>query len=208
MMLLTGANNATYRKLMREQPNSYGWFVQPRAYYRNKLSTDERIRWGMDNDAFKDFHAQRFFNALEYFQPYKDRCLFVVCPDSLSDHKQTLVRWWEWQGLIKYFGFPVAFVAQDGLCLDEVPWAQMDALFVGGSDQFKDRESHTVIQEAQKRGLWVHVGRVNDSESRLRYCLSMGVDSIDGTAFAYKPSKMLKWYIGQLDRWARQGKLL
>jgi len=208
MMLLTGANNGTYRKLMRERPNEFGWLTQPRAYYRNKLSKDNRIRWAMDNDAFNNFNAERFMGALEYLMPQKDRCIFVVSPDVVGNHAETLSLWHEWYPVISSMGFPVAFVGQDGLVIDEVPWNQMDAFFVGGTDQFKDFESAEAIRIAQGHGLWVHIGRVNDSQSRLRYCLSIGADSIDGSAYAFKPTKMLKWYQNQLEIWDRQRRLL
>lgn len=208
MMLLTGANNAHYRHLMRHDSQYYGWLMQPRAYYRNKLAPDSRIRWAMDNDAYNSFDTERFIAALSFMAQYRDRCLFVVCPDVVGNHGETLELWHKWYTQIKAFNVPVAFVAQDGCVVDEVPWSDMDALFVGGMDRFKDKESLLVIRQAQHHGLWVHVGRVNDSPSRLRYCLELGVDSIDGTAFAYKPSKMLTWYQNQLQIYHRQRRLL
>lgn len=206
-MLLTGANNKTYRDLMRNRPNEFGWLTQPRAYYRNKLSKDSRIRWAMDNDAYNDFNENRFLSALEYLRPQRERCIFVVSPDSVGNHCETMDLWHEWYPRINAMGFPVAFVGQDGLKLNEVPWNEMDALFVGGLDEFKDSQSKEVIREAQRRGLWVHIGRVNGG-TRLRYCLELDVDSIDGTSFAIAPDRTLNWYLNQLEIWKKQRRLL
>lgn len=207
MMVLTGSNNETYRKLMRGHPKHFGYFVQPRTYYRNQIMRDERVRWGMDNDAYNGFSHSRFMAALDHLLPYQCRCIFVTCPDYVGDHTITLALWREWRPRIAEMGYPVAFVAQDGLLLNQVPWHEMDALFVGGTNQFKDMDSRESILEAKRRGLWVHVGRVNDSPRRLRYCLQMGVDSIDGTAYGLKPDKMLKWYVNELTKYKLQGRL-
>jgi len=207
-MLLTGANNYVYRHLMQHHPDEYGWLMQPRSYYRNRLAPDERVRWAMDNDAFNTFHAGRFTKALEYMAQYEDRCLFVVCPDSVGNHGETLNLWREWQPRIKALNLPCAFVAQDGLSLSEVPWSEMDALFVGGTDHFKDRQSRDVVLEAKRRRLWVHVGRVNQSERRLRYCLELDVNSIDGTVYGRIPRIALRWYLNQRTQYATQRRLL
>lgn len=84
-------------------------------------------------------------------------------------------------------GYPAAFVTQDG-CTDAlVPWGEIDALFVGGSDRWKLSEaSWALVAEANRRGLWTHVGRVN-SFARLKACASAGARSADGTFLAFGP---------------------
>jgi hypothetical protein len=58
-------------------------------------------------------------------------------------------------------------------------------LFVGGSDYHKLKESPVLIGEARRRGLWIHVGRVN---SIRRMNMFESVDSVDGTSIAIEPS--------------------
>jgi len=87
--------------------------------------------------------------------------------------------------VIREYGYPVAFVTQDGLRMEDVPWDDFDVLFVGGSDEHKLRESWPFIYRAKELGKWVHVGRVN-SEKRMR--MFWMADSVDGTTLKMEPS--------------------
>jgi hypothetical protein len=79
---------------------------------------------------------------------------------------------------------PIALVAQDGLEPLPVPWEHLQALFIGGSTQWKlGPHAASLVREAKERGKWVHVGRVNTLQ-RIRWCMALGVDSIDGSGFA------------------------
>lgn len=92
---------------------------------------------------------------------------------------------------IRALGFPVALVLQDGQQDVPIPWDEIDAVFVGGTDQFKlGRVAARLCQEAKARGKWVHVGRVN-SLKRLRYSVSIGADSVDGTYLIFCPGPNL-----------------
>jgi C-5 cytosine-specific DNA methylase len=51
--------------------------------------------------------------------------------------------------------------------------------------------------KAGRRGLWVHMGRVN-SHRRLRHADAIGCHSADGTYFAYGPDKNLPKLLGWL----------
>jgi len=207
MILLTHLSSPTYRILATMLPNHFGSLIQPRSY-THKAAIVEGCWRAADNDAYNKFNAERFQTMLKVHRPYLSRCLFVVAPDSVGDHEATLAFWHNWKRTISYAGYPAAFVAQDGCTIKDVPWSEADALFIGGHDQFKDSDAMPIIREAKRRGLWVHVGRVNDSPRRLRYCLELSVDSIDGTAYAQKPDKMLRWYLNQRATYASQGRLL
>lgn len=61
------------------------------------------------------------------------------------------------------------------------------------------RPARQLTLEAKRRGLWVHMGRVN-SEERLREAAWMGVDSVDGTYLAFGPDRNLR----QVRRWLRE----
>jgi hypothetical protein len=142
--------------------------------------------WMLDNGAFSDkWSVDSWLAALRLWQPYTSTCIAAVCPDTVGDAVATLARFWQYAPVIREHGYPVAFVTQDGLTMDAVPWEQFDVLFVGGTDTHKLRESWPFIVEAKGRGKWVHVGRVN---SATRICAFWMADSVDGTTLAIEPS--------------------
>lgn len=143
-------------------------------------------RWMLDNGAFSDNWTEAaWLAALAKWQPYTPTCIAAVCPDVVGDAAATLERFARYEPVIRQHGYPVAFVTQDGLTLDAVPWACFDVLFVGGTDQHKLRESWPFIAEAKRRGLWVHVGRVNSARRLEQFYMA---DSADGTQLAIEPS--------------------
>jgi hypothetical protein len=121
----------------------------------------------------------------------------------VGDHVATAELAKKWIGPMKALGFKVAFVIQDGCTSDEVPWDDIDAIFIGGSDDWKigpfgialdgtpkgEVPCAPLVKEAKRRGKWVHMGRVN-SRKRLRMAaLFLGCDSADGTYFRFGPAK-------------------
>jgi hypothetical protein len=93
-------------------------------------------------------------------------------------------RWWT--GPTRR-GLPIALVAQDGLEHMErwltLAWPRIDALFIGGTTTWKlGPAARALVREAQRHGLWVHMGRVN-SLKRISYAAEIGCDSIDGTGW-------------------------
>lgn len=131
--------------------------------------------------------------------PDQSGCLFAVAPDVVADaaatlRRQSMMRMLEW---IRYLGLPVAFVVQDGQEGLPVPWDDMDALFIGGTTEWKlGGHARRLVAEARDRGLWVHMGRVN-SLKRLDYARAIGCDSADGTYLTHGPNinlpKLLGW---------------
>jgi hypothetical protein len=123
--------------------------------------------------------------------------LFVTAPDVVADAAATCARWPFWSRLIRGLGWPPAFVAQDGLTADRVPWPELGALFIGGSTAYKESTAaRDLCGVAQARGVWVHWGRVN---GRRRYELAKlaGANSIDGSGFSLYPDtnipKISEW---------------
>lgn len=142
--------------------------------------------WMLDNGAFSDNWTEAaWLAALELWQPYTATCIAAVCPDVVGDAAATLERFTRYAPVIRDHGYPVAFVTQDGLTLDAVPWAGFDVLFVGGTDTHKLTEAYPFIAEAKRRGLWVHVGRVNSIRRMAAFWMA---DSVDGTTLKFEPS--------------------
>jgi hypothetical protein len=168
---------------------------------RRGLALPAGRRWAADIGMAGDVAVTGYVDWLAGLSSARERCLFVVVPDLLCDAVATLerFRWWAWR--IKAGGWPVALVAQDGLeSLRRWP-CEYDALFVGGSTQWKmsDAAAWCIRRAKREQGAWVHVGRVN-SQKRIRHFQTMGVDSVDGTTVTYAPDKMYR----RLDKALRQ----
>jgi hypothetical protein len=151
-------------------------------------------RWAMDNGAFSGFDAGAFVRMMERFADVPG-CLFVTAPDVVADAASTLALWPFWSQLIAGVGRRPAFVAQDGLTHDRVPWETLrdekGVLFIGGSTAFKEGATvRSLVGYAAARGLWVHWGRVN-GQRRLELILKamQGCPdfSFDGSGFSRWP---------------------
>lgn len=141
------------------------------------------IPWAIDNEAFSSWDEQRFRRLLDRAEG-APACLFCAAPDVVGDARATLELWASWAPELRRRGFPPALVAQDGLELAAVPWEELDALFLGGTDAWKlGEEAAALCREAKRRGLWVHAGRVN-SRRRALLVRSFGADSFDGLKWA------------------------
>lgn len=175
-----------------KRTDDVGHLIVPRAWSPAESLELQAARWAMDNGGFGGgFDAGSFVTMLQefYTQP---GCLFVTAPDVISragigDAAATLKLWPFWSRVIRSLGLPPAFVAQDGLRPDHVPWAEMAALFIGGSTAFKESAGvRALCAYAKARGVWLHWGRVN-GKRRYELALKAGADSIDGTGFSMYP---------------------
>jgi hypothetical protein len=161
----------------------------------------DRLPWAVDNGAFTGFDAAAFLGALARFKGAPG-CLWVAAPDVVADAAGTLEQFREWEPRLHADGWPVAFVAQDGLT--DPPWDSFECLFIGGTTWFKLHwRTRLLIVEAKRRGKLVHMGRVN-TVRRLRYAHESGCDSVDGTQFSRFPDRWIPWALGHLDRIERQ----
>ena len=149
--------------------------------------------YGLDNGCFREFKERQWLRLVE--KARQDAPLFVCAPDIVGDARRTIE-------LMHYFksvmhGLPIALVLQDGIGNHSIPWEEIDAVFVGGSDAFKIApEALNACQTARMMGKWVHVGRVNTA-SRVRNWLGLA-DSIDGSGIS-RYDHMLKDVIDMID---------
>lgn len=164
------------------------------------------FRYAIDNECYTlgdRFDADRFKRAVIRIKDVHgiEDCIFVGCPDVPFYPRATLHRFYVWQPWLAELGFPVALIAQDGLENLNIPWGLLDALFIGGSTEWKLGESVAkLIREAKRRGKWTHIGRVNSTRRASR--LREHPDSIDGTAWALHPQE----YALQWQRWLDAGR--
>lgn len=158
------------------------------------------VSWCADNSCFSDkFDEVKWWAWLEKHSNHASTCSFATAPDVVGDAKATLARSLPWLPRIRALGYPVAFVAQDGIEHTEVPWNDFDALFIGGTTDFKlGPIARAYAKEAKTRDKWLHMGRVN-SLKRFRYAAAIGCDSVDGTYLVFGPDVNLPKLLGWID---------
>jgi hypothetical protein len=195
LLLVSGAT-----EVMRRYGNaaSIGWLLTPSN--GNSIASIEAAAcwWAADNDCFKQLDKAAYLRMLrKVARADKSRLLFVVAPDVVADAPATLLRWQMWAPVLRYYGLPPAFVAQDGQEGLPVPWDELAALFIGGSTEWKmSAHAARLVREAHKRGKHVHAGRVNTLR-RYRHFDALGADSFDGSAFSKWSDKFVPWIINR-----------
>jgi hypothetical protein len=156
------------------------------------------LPWAVDNGAFKNFDERAFEVLLDRLANLPG-CLWVAAPDVVADHAATLERFAKWEATLHWLGFPVAFVLQDGCDVASVPWESLEAVFVGGSTEFKQSErARELVARARQLGKRAHMGRVNTAR-RMRIAHQFGCDTIDGTAFSRYPDIKIPWALSALS---------
>jgi hypothetical protein len=174
---------------MRERGyEELGWMISVSGGWRNPNRNGKSIPFALDNG---QYHApDQPPKGMKLFPPFYEmvkRCiresldpLFIVAPDvpyhgdrtrELSRKHRRHLREYGWQGRI-------AIAVQDGMGPDDLDGYQ--AVFVGGSTEWKWRTAEMWCSEARARGMWSHVARVN-TRGRIRHCIDIGADSADGT---------------------------
>jgi hypothetical protein len=140
------------------------------------------LPWAIDNGAFSRFDEKSFRSLLAREEHHKASCLFVTVPDVVASARRTLEVFARWKSRLACW--PMALAIQDGQEHLEMPWDDIAAVFIGGSDQFKlsDHAGH-IIKAAKILGKWAHVGRVN-TPGRFDHFEKLGADSIDGTGMS------------------------
>ena len=163
------------------KPNGLPWAADNGCFSQPETYTDERYRKWLDR------------------QP-REGCLFATAPDVVGDAVATLERAYPMLCQIRTLGYPVALVMQDGMTPEMVPWDDIDAIFIGGTTDWKlGPDVPLLVEQARKRNKWVHMGRVN-SWSRFDYARSIGCDSVDGTVLRFDPSRPVKEWMERAER--------
>ena len=138
--------------------------------------------FAIDNGAFSGLDIIAFESLLDREWDARKQCRFVAVPDVVGSAIRTLEVFEHWR--YRLTSWPLALVAQDGQENLSMPWAGIEAVFIGGSTGWKlGPHAEHIIKAAKAIGKWVHVGRVN-TPARFEYFENMGVDSIDGTGLS------------------------
>lgn len=138
--------------------------------------------WAIDNGAFAGFDAKSFTSLLERETHHKQNCLFVTVPDVVGSARRTLEIFNHWKRQLR--GWRVALACQDGQEHLPIPWPEIEAVFIGGSTNWKVSDhAAQIVKAAKALGKWVHVGRVNHP-ARFEHFKMLGADSCDGTGLS------------------------
>jgi hypothetical protein len=147
--------------------------------------------WAADNGCYaapERFTMAGYLAWLHEMGAHHGAPIFATAPDVVGDASATMALSVPALPLIREVA-PVALVGQDGLESLPVPWDDFDALFLGGTTEWKLSEAAGALaREAKARGKWVHMGRVN-SLKRMVYAESIGCDSADGTVLKHDPKR-------------------
>jgi hypothetical protein len=183
VLYLTGSLPAKPELLDELKAAGVGLLVTPRNNYPTKPTDDMVV--AADNGCFSsDWDADEWS---QWLTGVRRDVVFATVPDVVGGHQATRQRWGQWAGYVADLGLPPAYVIQDGQPIDLVPWDEMAALFVGGSTEYKlSADARRLVAEANRRGLWTHMGRVN-SLRRLHIASEWGCDSVDGTFIKFGP---------------------
>lgn len=228
-LLVTSAHpSLSQHTLDGELHPNLGRLVQPRHYSSIEATAAAGIAWAADNDGFNGVDNLAYIAMLDRLKGLPG-CRFVTVPDVVrcsechaevadcgceskarpvyGDARRTAEEFEKWAPALERRGLPVALVLQDGIeepALQrwlERTWCRLDALFIGGSTEFKlGSVARRIAQEAKRRGKWVHWGRVN-TRGRVEYVAQTGAaDSFDGSSFARWRKTLLDEGLG----WARE----
>ena len=176
---------------------------------------------GIDNGLFTEV-GQRRFDVSAYFDMiaealsiWGDQLLFATAPDVPFDWAGTLAKSLPMLPKIRALGAPAALVTQNGATPDNIPWDLCDAIFLGGGvgpdtagKEWKITPvARDITREANRRGKFVHMGRVNSAE-RMKIAQDFGCGSADGTyllhatAVATAVSAVQRLVIFTAHKWA------
>lgn len=186
---------------LRQHPRM-GLMLTPMMWNAPDLS---QTIWAADTGCFaapEKFDLPRYLDWLA--QRPAETNLFATAPDVVGNAAATWGKSRDVLPQIRELGYRAALVAQNGIEDLTIDWDAFDALFVGGTTDWKLSEStYRLVAEARQRGKWCHQGRVN-SWRRLSAAAISGYDSADGTYLAFGPDTNWPRLQGWLHRIEQQ----
>lgn len=202
-LLVTTAHPSMFEHVDPEAPAflhpNLGRLITPRHTSSIERTAEAGIVWAADNDCFQGLDEKRYVAMLDRIAGLPG-CRFVTVPDVVGDAAATRELFDVWAPELVRRGLPVGYVLQDGSETVGVPWDHIDALFIGGSTEYKlGPAAASFAVEARRRGVWVHWGRVNTLRRITHIAKTGAVDSIDGSKWA----RFRKTYLDQGLGWVR-----
>ena len=137
-----------------------GYLGTPRTLH----NIPDSMTFALDNDCFNDYNPDKIITMLKKYTSIANRCKFATVPDVVENAVKTTVLFDWWFHVYKRYGYTCAYVLQDGVTTNMIPYNRIGALFIGGSTEFKlSKYTAGIVKDAVDKGLWVHMGRVNSA---------------------------------------------
>jgi hypothetical protein len=192
-ILLVGGATRTVARLAGHP--HLGRLTQPRSGNRIEDLATCGLVWGADNDALAGLDVDAYLTMIDTIAQHNHTTLrFVTAPDAATmtptgpqvSWEGTLWLWRSWRTALQRRTLPLAIVLQDGATVESVPWNELRAVFLGGSTAWKESAAaRALLSEAQRRGLWRHIGRINTQ--RRERLLWPHCESFDGGQYSRWP---------------------
>lgn len=154
-----------------------GQLLTPLTRYRLRAK-----KFGVDNGGFKELNIPGLISLLKREEHNRSDCLFVTVPDIVGSARRTLELFDHFKD--RFEGWPLALACQDGQENLPILWDEIEAVFIGGTTNWKcSQHVVQIIKTAKVLGKWVHAGRVNTPQ-RWKHFEELGVDSGDGSGMS------------------------
>jgi hypothetical protein len=200
MIVYVGAGSGPLRDLIIAAGHGQMVSRQPSSFRIPKHG-----RWAFDNGAFIDwkhglpFDNEQYLKRLRRIAELPDDKLpdWCVCPDIVGT-TSSLAYSLEWKDLLSSYAPRLKWylALQDYVHPDDVDHAlcleKFDGLFIGGTTPWKLQTSPAWVEFGHKRGLPVHIARVN-GPARLQWSVNIAADSVDGTGWVHAGEKWLPY---------------
>lgn len=180
-----------------QYPQWFGWLCRPKknplSNYQEKAYT--HLPFYADNDAFNNFSAEKYCIMLDRLKQIQ--ICWVTAPDKVANAQETTKMFHYW--IDKIHPLPVAYVLQDGVTQDMIPFDTISAVFLGGSTEFKlSPYAMNLLHYARSMNKLVHVGRVN-SVKRIKLFHEV-MHTFDGSGFARFAKRDIPKYIKYMEK--------
>lgn len=178
MKILLDCSPAKIESYSKRYNYNFGQLRTPLTAY-----AQANVLWGLDNGCFSKFEEKTWRRLLLEAKAMEvnKQPEFVCSPDIVGDARRTLELFDIFYDQI--CPLKTCLVLQDGIGQFSIDWNKVDAVFVGGSDQFKiSQEAMAAAKTAKILCKWVHVGRVNTAD-RVKNWIGVA-DSIDGSGIS------------------------
>jgi len=148
MLFMTCRDTGAVTKAAFCHQEMFGRFVNPR---RQSVGLANWSAWVGDNGAFTGFDQDVFMRCIKKLLRYKATCRCLTVPDVPFCWEPTLAKFRDWSPSIRRMGFPVGLAVQDGATVDNIPWTEIDALFIGGSTEWKRQQAYRGWVKAREK---------------------------------------------------------
>jgi len=187
-VLLSNNTGPIAKHLLAKYPDQIGHCISPggwRKPFPYYVAENGRFNSGWSEDVY--------FKHLEKVSEHPIAPQWLSVLDVVGDHAKTLAEWKMWYGELRNYGWPLAFVAQDGCEPSDVP-KEAEVVFIGGTTTWKRRNIYKFCDYFPR----VHVGRINTAKW-LKVCHDAGAESVDGTGWFRGDRVQLSWLVKFLE---------